>query len=57
MSEPIILGSESPSADVLVYDKNKKYNEGVLVDSGNDIIVADDNGTEVELEFEFVDEV
>lgn len=57
MSEQIILGSESPDADVLVYDKNKKYNEGVLVDSGNDIIVADDNGTEVELEFEFVYEV
>ena len=59
MSEPVILGSENPNAkaDVFVYDKCKKYNEGVIVDSGNDIIVAEDNGTEVELEYEYVDEV
>ena len=54
MSDPIILGSENPSADVLVYDKNKKYNEGVLVDDNNDILVDDNND---ELEYEFVDEV
>lgn len=26
----VILGSESPSADVLVYDKDRKYFTGVL---------------------------
>lgn len=52
MSEPVILGSESPSADVLVYDKDVAYYEGVLVDSNGDVLV-DDLGNE--LEFEYVD--
>lgn len=56
MSEPVILGSENPAADVLVYDDAKKYNEGVLIENGGDTLVADNNGTEVDLEFEFVSE-
>ena len=50
MSEPVILGSETPSADVLVYDKDVAYYEGVLVDSDGDILV-DDLGNELEYEF------
>ena len=53
MSEPVILGSENPSADVLVYDKDKAYYEGLLVDNGGDILV-DSSGNE--LEFEYVSE-
>ena len=50
MSEPVILGSESPDADVLVYDKDVAYYEGVLVDSNGDALV-DDLGNELEYEF------
>ncbi|MBO7513736.1 MAG: hypothetical protein J6T54_12375 [Fibrobacter sp.] len=53
MSEPVILGSESPDADVLVYDKDAAYYEGLLVDNGGDILV-DSNGNA--LEFEYVSE-
>lgn len=50
MSEPVILGSEIPSADVLVYDKDVAYYEGVLVDSNGDVLV-DDLGNELEYEY------
>ena len=56
MSEPLILSSENPDADVLVYDKTRKYYEGELIENGGDTLVASDNGTEVDLEFEFVSE-
>lgn len=50
MSEPVILGSETPDADVLVYDKDVAYYEGVLVDNNGDVLV-DDIGNELEYEF------
>ena len=40
--DAVILGSENPSADVLVYDKTRKYDVGQLV--------LNDNGT-IEDEF------
>ena len=49
----MILGSESPSADVLVYDKDVAYYEGLLVDNNGNVIV-DDLGNE--LEYEYVSE-
>lgn len=52
MSEPVILGSETPSADVLVYDKDVAYYTGNLVDDEGDNLV-DDNGDN--LIFEYVD--
>ena len=50
--DAIILGSDTPDADVLVYDKDVAYYEGVLVDSNGDVLV-DDLGNE--LEYEYVD--
>lgn len=52
MSEPVILGSETPDADVLVYDKDKAYYEGVITDEYDDAIV-DQNGND--LTYEYVD--
>lgn len=51
MSEPIILGSESPSADVLVYDKDMAYYEGAIIDDQGDIVVDDAGDTTI---FEYV---
>ena len=48
----IILGSETPDADVLVYDKDVAYYMGNLVDDEGDNLV-DDNGDN--LIFEYVD--
>lgn len=50
--DTITLGSETPDADVLVYDKDVAYYEGVLVDSNGDVLV---DGLGNELEFEYVD--
>lgn len=52
MNEPAILGNSQHDSDVLVYDKNVAYYEGVLVDNNGDVLV-DDLGNE--LEFEYVD--
>lgn len=48
--DTIILGSETPDADVLVYDKDVAYYEGVIVDDGGDIVV-DDAGNETIYEY------
>ena len=56
MSEPVILGSETPSADVLVYDNGRAYYEGNIIDDNNDVLLMEDNGVDYEMEFEFVDE-
>lgn len=56
MSEPIILGSEIPSADVLVYDKDVAYYEGNIIDDNDDVLLMEDNGIDYEMEFEFVSE-
>ena len=56
MSEPVILGSETPDADVLVYDKGRAYYEGNIIDDNGDVLLMEDNGVDYELEFEFVDE-
>lgn len=61
MSEPVILGSESPSADVLVYDKNRKYFTGVLqIDVGGtlyDLEINPDGVNNEKVTYEFVNEV
>ena len=56
MSEPIILGSESPSADVLVYDKNVAYYQGDLIDNAGDALIMSDGGTDYKIKFEYVSE-
>ena len=56
MSEPVILGCETPSADVLVYDKGRAYYEGNIVDENDDVLLMEDNGVDYEMEFEFVSE-
>ena len=56
MSDVVILGSENPAADVLVYDDAKKYNEGVLIDDSGDTLTVEVNGVEVDLEYEYVSE-
>ena len=53
MSEPVILGSETPDADVLVYDKDVAYSEGVIIDDEGDTLVDSDGN---DLEFEYVSE-
>ena len=50
MSEPVILGSENPSADVLVYDKDVAYFAGVITDENDDAIV-DENGNDLTYEY------
>ena len=52
MSEPVILGSETPDADVLVYDKDVAYYIGNLVDDEGYNLVDDDGNN---LIFEYVD--
>ena len=59
MSEPIILGSETPSADVLVYDKGRAFYQGdLLLDDDGTIEdeILDDNGTNVNAIYEYVSE-
>lgn len=50
--DAIILGSDSPDADVLVYDKDVAYYMGNLVDDEGDNLVDDDGNN---LIFEYVD--
>ena len=50
MDEPVILGSESPSADVLVYDKDLAYFAGAITDENDDAIV-DENGNDLTYEY------
>lgn len=60
MSEPIILGSETPDADVLVYDKGLAYDTGNLVLDDDGTIedeILDNNGTDVNAVYEYVSEV
>ena len=61
MSEPVILGSESPNADVLVYDKGRKYFTGVLqVEVGGtlyDLEMNPDGVNNEKVTYEFVNEV
>lgn len=52
--ENILLGSQSPDADVLFYNKDKAFYQGLIVDNNGDILVDDDGN---ELEFEYVNEV
>lgn len=47
MSEPVILGSENPSADVLVYDKDKAYYEGAIIDDQGDVVTDDAGNTTI----------
>lgn len=47
MSEPVILGSENPNADVLVYDKDLAYYEGAIVDDQDNIVVDDADNTTI----------
>ena len=46
----IILGSETPDADVLVYDKDLAYYTGVITDENDDAIV-DENGNDLTYEY------
>jgi hypothetical protein len=45
--DAIILGSETPDADVLVYDKDVAYYEGVIVNDQDDIVVDDVGDTTI----------
>lgn len=50
--DAIILGSETPDADVLVYDKDVAYYMGDLVDDNGDNLVDSDGNN---LIYEYVD--
>lgn len=52
MSEPVILGSETPDADVLVYDKDVAYYAGDITDENGETVVDENNKT---LTYEYVD--
>lgn len=55
--ENILLGSQSPDADVLFYNKDKAFYQGNLQlrDSGVDYdLEFDDNGTIVTATYEYV---
>ena len=56
MSDVVILGSENPSADVLVYDVGRAFYQGNIIDNNNDILLMNDNGVDYEMEFEYVSE-
>lgn len=60
MSEPVILGSESPSADVLVYDKSRAYYIGnvTINPAGTEVPleINPNNGANQNLTYEFVSE-
>lgn len=56
MSDVVILGSENPSADVLVYDIGRAFYQGNIIDNNNDILLLNDNGVDYEMEFEYVSE-
>lgn len=56
MSDVVILGSENPSADVLVYDVGRAFYQGNIIDNNNDILLLNDNGVDYEMEFEYVSE-
>lgn len=51
MIAPEILGSNSPNADVLVYDEDVAYYEGAIIDDQDDIVVDDEDNTTI---FEYV---
>ena len=50
--DAVILGSENPDADVLVYDKDKEYHAGVITDENADAIVDQNENA---LNYEYVD--
>ena len=57
MNEDILLGSQSPAADVLFYNKDKAFYQGNLQlrDSGVDYdLEFDNNGTIVTATYEYV---
>ena len=60
MSEPMILGSENPSADVLVYDKDVTYYTGnvTINPAGTEVPleINPNNGANQNLTYEFVSE-
>lgn len=56
MSDVVILGSDNPSADVLVYDIGRAFYQGNIIDNNNDILLLNDNGVDYEMEFEYVSE-
>ena len=45
--EVVILGSENPSADVLVYDKDVAYYEGAIIDDQGDVVTDDAGNTTI----------
>lgn len=45
--EVVILGSENPDADVLVYDKDVAFYEGAIIDDQGDIVVDDAGNTTI----------
>lgn len=61
MSEPVILGSETPDADVLVYDKDMAYYTGnvTINPAGTEVPleINPNNGENQNLTYEFVSEV
>ena len=56
MSDVVILGSENPNAEVLLYDSGRAYNVGKVVDNGGDALLMSDGGTEYKVKFEYVSE-
>jgi hypothetical protein len=56
VSDVVILGSDNPSADVLVYDIGRAFYQGNIIDNNNDILLLNDNGVDYEMEFEYVSE-
>jgi hypothetical protein len=57
MSDDVLLGSHTPDADVLFYNKDKAYYQGKLElrDSGVDYdLEFDNNGTIVTATYEYV---
>lgn len=61
MSDVVILGSENPAADVLVYDDKRKYFTGVLEilvgGTRYDLEINPNGGSNKKLTYEFVNEV
>jgi hypothetical protein len=45
--DAVILGSENPDADVLVYDKDVAFYEGAIIDDQGDIVVDDAGNTTI----------
>ncbi len=47
MSEDILLGSQTPDADVLFYNKGVAFYEGAIIDDQDDIVVDDAGNTTI----------